>query len=164
MIKTSCSDNINYPNFCQLAANNEDQFKKFRTHADYTESRIDMYKCQKMHSSQLILPDPKSLLQHLKRVNYQVYIWLQCMEREINYSYGGSLKDIGWISDNGEVYPLWYTEPRFPPESSDDGMSDNADNSDLEDGSDEGSDSWDDTDSDIGGTSQTTNMDSEDSD
>ena len=24
--------------------------------------------------------------------------------------------EITWISESGDVYPLWYTEPRFPPE------------------------------------------------
>ena len=83
---------------------------------DYINCRIEMYQKQKKRSSQLILPDPDSLCQHLKRSNYQSYIWNQCTRRVIDYSYE-HISDIGWaMTEDDHVRPLWYQGPRFPDE------------------------------------------------
>ena len=76
----------------------------------YVETRVRLFRKQRKKTSMLLPPDEKSAKQAIYGVNYQVYIWLRCMEpisHEVN----------GWKYDeeDGYVKPVWVAGPQFPP-------------------------------------------------
>ena len=60
---------------------------------DFVETRICMYEQQKNKSSLTLLPDKHSAEEHVKRSNFQAYIWKQCVIKDINYP---NLEECRW--------------------------------------------------------------------
>ena len=73
-----------------------------------TETRVRLYTQMKTKTSQSLPPGEKSMLQTIKRVQYQVYYSSRVGETIISDIL---LQDNGWIVDNEneEVRPLWFT-------------------------------------------------------
>ena len=78
---------------------------------NYVQTRVRMYKMQKIKSSVTLLPDTNSAEQHIRRSDYQAYIWQQCVVQDIQYH---SLQGRGWKESNTGVHPQWFTCPKFP--------------------------------------------------
>ena len=55
-----------------------------KTKENYIQTRIRLYKSSTPKSTTMIPPDPDSLLQAIKRVHYQVFIWLRSHEENMN--------------------------------------------------------------------------------
>ncbi|KAG1648069.1 hypothetical protein GQR58_030110 [Nymphon striatum] len=79
----------------------------------YVDTRIRMYKRQKVKSSSGIIPDENSTTQHLKRSCFQAYIWHQCTQQMIDYP--PLNKTWGWKEEEVGIVPVWYTCSQFPP-------------------------------------------------
>lgn len=83
----------------------------------YIETRVRMYQKQKVKSSESLIPDENSTLQHLKRSWYQCFIWLHCLQDEIPYP--DIDEDFGWSEQDGLILPVWYTCNQFPMDLTD---------------------------------------------
>ena len=83
----------------------------------YIETRVRMYQKQKVKSSEGIIPDENSTLQHLKRCWLQCYIWCHCTEKQIDFP--PIDETFGWRQNDGFIQPLWYSCSQFPPDLSD---------------------------------------------
>ena len=79
----------------------------------YVETRINLYKQQKQKTSANLPPDPDSLLQALRRVQLQVYVWRRLYEIWINHV---DPLLYGWrycvVEDM--LLPVWFTGNQFP--------------------------------------------------
>ena len=80
---------------------------------DYVQTRIRMYEQQKTKSSLSLLPDKHSAEQHLKRANLQTYLWMQCLQKDIDYP--SIDDDTGWKETDDGLVPVWYSCSQFPP-------------------------------------------------
>ncbi len=73
-----------------------------------------LYQQQKEKSSMSLPPDPDSLLQALKRAQFQTLLWQQCSVIRIELlnpeQYGWK-----WDDDAKKMVPLWYNGPQLPP-------------------------------------------------
>lgn len=78
----------------------------------FVETRIRMYRKQKVKSSSGILPDESSADEHIKRSNFQAQIWYQCLQPNIEYP---SITGSGWERTNEGIRPIWFTCPQLPP-------------------------------------------------
>ena len=67
------------------------------------EIRMRQYNENKMKTTQVILRDPNSLIQHIERANIQIYYWVHCMNKDIK-------KCDPWKreEETGTLIPLWY--------------------------------------------------------
>ena len=70
------------------------------------ETRVRLYKRQKVKTSQSIPPDPDSMKQAILRINHQLYYWVRC---NINMTETIPLEDNGWIVAEDSVIPVWFT-------------------------------------------------------
>ena len=61
----------------------------------------------------LLPPCKKALVQHIKRVNYQVAIWKRAHEAEPDIPHPC---DHGWVEENGTLEPLWFRREELLPE------------------------------------------------
>ena len=79
----------------------------------YIETRKRLYERSKSKSSSKIPPDPKSLLQDIKRVHLQSYVFLHATERVCNRL---DPEYFGWTKDqeNGTLIPHWYDGKQYP--------------------------------------------------
>ena len=86
-----------------------------KTKENYIQTRIRLYKSSTSKSTTMIPPVPDSLLQAIKRVHYQVFIWLRSHEANIN-----SLRyqEFGWkwCDEGNMLWPVWFTGLQIPPE------------------------------------------------
>ena len=64
-------------------------------------------------SSMCLPPDPDSVVQVIKQVNYQVYLWRRCTEinnENISFSNYGWI----WCENQKLVVPVWLTGSQLP--------------------------------------------------
>ncbi len=80
----------------------------------FIETRVCMYKKQKVKSSEGIIPDENSALQHIKRSWLQCYIWCHCNVNQIDFPVID--ETFGWRQNDGFIQPLWFSCSQFPPE------------------------------------------------
>eukprot|EP00794_Sanderia_malayensis_P016352 gene16352-17996_t len=100
------------------------------------ETRVRMYKNQKVKASEGIIPDHSSVEQHLKRSWLQSFIWRQCLERQIVFP---KIDESGWKEEDGTTIPVWYKCSQFPPNMKD--LEDNESVNDAMETSDDDNDS-----------------------
>ena len=81
---------------------------------DYVDTRVTSYDRLKIKTTQSILPDPESIIQHIKRANLQCYQYKHCTENWLTLIDPCSS---GWTrEENGELVPLWFNGKQFPNE------------------------------------------------
>ena len=73
-----------------------------RKNEEYVATRIRLYQQQKQKTSLSLRPDPNSCKYAILRVHYQVFQWLRCGHRNIEFI---PLKSNGWkVDEGGSVY------------------------------------------------------------
>ena len=72
------------------------------------QTRVRLYKNQKMKGSQSLPPDPDSLKQAILRINHQLYYWLRSDVASVECIL---LEENGWtlVNDTNHVIPVWFT-------------------------------------------------------
>eukprot|EP00795_Rhopilema_esculentum_P006387 gene6387-11826_t len=83
----------------------------------YLDTRVRIYQKQKLKSSEGIIPDENSAMQHLKRSWLQCYVWCHCTESQIDFPTID--ETFGWSQNVGFIKPLWYSCSQFPPDMTD---------------------------------------------
>ena len=83
-----------------------------RQNEEYVATRIRLYQQQKQKTSLSLRPDLNSCKYAILRVHYQVFQWLRCGHRNIEFI---PLKSNGWkVDEDGSVTPLWFTCTQLP--------------------------------------------------
>ena len=67
--------------------------------------------CQKQKQNEGLPPTSDSLLQHIKRANYQAYIWRKALEQQQDLP---SPNDHGWKTEDGVLQPVLMTKDPAP--------------------------------------------------
>ena len=81
---------------------------------EYVDTRVNGYDRLKTKTTQNILPDPDSVVQHIKRANLQCYQYKHCTENWLTLIDPCSS---GWTrEESGELVPLWFNGKQFPNE------------------------------------------------
>eukprot|EP00795_Rhopilema_esculentum_P008797 gene8797-14830_t len=84
----------------------------------YLDTRVRIYQKQKLYSSEGIIPDENSAMQHLKRSWLQCYVWCHCTESQIDFptideTFGWSQNVDPGVHLDGEI---WSRDEQDPPE------------------------------------------------
>ena len=77
------------------------------------ETRMIQYNEIKTKTTQVILPDPNSSVQHIKRANIQAYYWVHCMNKDIQKCepcLSGRKRE----EETETFIPLWYDCNQLP--------------------------------------------------
>ena len=77
-----------------------------------TETRCRVYLKQKTKSSKNLIPDESSIMEHLKRVNLQTYIWKQSLEKNMEMP---SIEGRDRKDEEGRITPVWFLVEQLPP-------------------------------------------------
>ena len=67
--------------------------------------------CQKKQKNELLPPTSDSLLQHLKRVNYQTFVWKQALTAILHLP---EPETNGWVRDGTALKPVYMTKDPAP--------------------------------------------------
>lgn len=67
--------------------------------------------CQKKQKNEMLPPTSDCLLQHLKRSNYQAFIWRHALEAMQDFE---SPEGHGWVRDEKHILPLLMTKAPAP--------------------------------------------------
>ena len=67
--------------------------------------------CQKKQKNELLPPSSDSLLQHLKRVNYQTFVWRQALTA---IQHLPQPESNGWVKDGPSLKPVYMTKEPAP--------------------------------------------------
>ena len=67
--------------------------------------------CQKKQKNEMLPPTSDCLLQHLKRANYQAFLWKHALEAMQDLD---SLEGHGWVRDRELIVPLLITKSPAP--------------------------------------------------
>ena len=67
--------------------------------------------CQKKQKNELLPPTSDSLLQHLKRVNYQTFVWKQALTAILHLP---KPETNGWVRDGTALKPVYMTKDPAP--------------------------------------------------
>ena len=67
--------------------------------------------CQKNQKNELLPPTSDSLLQHLKRVNYQTFVWKQALTAILHLP---EPETNGWVRDGTALKPVYMTKDPAP--------------------------------------------------
>lgn len=77
------------------------------------DARHELF-CQKGKKSESLPPTSDSWKQHLRRANYQSFVWKQCLAPMMNLA---KPEESGWVKDEDGFLQLLYRELPAAPES-----------------------------------------------
>ena len=77
-----------------------------------TQTRCRVYLKQKTKSGTNLIPDERSIMEHLKRANLQTYVWKQSLEQNMEIA---SIERRGWKDEEGRITPASFLIEQLPP-------------------------------------------------